>query len=39
MSPEEAVKELNELVSRMDADYDGFVTRDELVNWVSKSFM
>ncbi len=38
MSSEEAASELGKLVDLMDGDKDGFVSREELVNWVMLSF-
>ncbi len=38
MSSEEAANELGKLVDMMDKDKDGYVSRDELVNWVILSF-
>ena len=38
LSPEEAQKRLKILVKRVDSDKDGFVTDEELTNWVKGVF-
>ena len=38
LPPEEAKKRLRVLVKRVDSDKDGFVTEEELTNWVKEVF-
>ncbi|MCL4126530.1 UNVERIFIED_CONTAM: hypothetical protein GTU68_061764 [Idotea baltica] len=34
LSPEESIERLSKIVDKVDADEDGFVTQDELKNWI-----
>ncbi len=38
MSPEEAMVQLREIVHQIDVDKDGYVTKAELTDWITKSF-
>ena len=38
LSPEEAEKELGKMVDQMDKDNDKYVTKQELLQWISRSF-
>ena len=38
LSPEESKKRLEQLVTKMDEDKDGKVTKEELVKWLIHSF-
>ena len=39
MDPAEATVRFSELITDMDKDKDGFVSREELTSWVYASFM
>lgn len=38
MEPEEAKRRLKVLAVEMDSDKDGFVSRQELIDWIMNSF-